>query len=157
MNKKDKGELSLSLLFALFGLGAVVGILHQEGGGLSNTSSTNFRTLPVFSGVLLILFSLMNAAGLWRKWRRETKTQECETRDKIPEQESKLRLWIFYLLCVGFALLLKNMMFAVLVFLFLLSAFRVLGQKRMHVNILVALAGSGMIHLIFIVLLKLPL
>lgn len=160
MDKKAKGELLMSILFAFLGVGAVFVIHYQETGALSNTGATDFRTLPTFAGAMLVIFSLANAgktlAGSFRNHETQDEMSE-KTQNTENSRRVRLRIILMFLLCLTLALLMKNMSFPVLVFGFLFLAFLVLGQKNMLVNAAVSLLGSGFIYVVFIILLKLPL
>lgn len=160
MKKKATGELILSMLFALVGVASVLIIKGTETNAISNTGATDFSTFPTIFGSILAMLSFINAGRAFRETRKETadNTEVAENAEEKQKQHMiHIRVAIMFALCLAFALLLKKVSFAVLSFVFLFLSFYVLGQKKLLVNALVSLAGSGLIYMVFIVLLKLPL
>lgn len=162
MNRKSRGEMVLSLLFAFVGCAGIMVIRNQQTTALSNTGATDFRTLPMFAGSALALLSFINAGRLlvveWSVGRKKGVQEQVETEpEKIHQTITRVRVISMFFLCLALALLMKRMSFAMLIFLFLLSAFTVLGQRQLWRNILVSMLGSGFVYLVFIVFLKLPL
>lgn len=149
----------MSLLFALTGIAAMIIIGNQKAGILSNTGTTDFRTMPIFAGAMLTMLSLVNGGRvIARGYRMKEQPQpQAEDGEKKHRQITRIRVILMFLLCLALAVFMKVVPFLILIFGFLFLAFLILGQKRIRVNLAVSVLGSGMIYLIFIVMLKLPL
>lgn len=165
--KKRTSELVLSLILVAVGIFAIVVIQAQSTTAVNNTGATTFRTFPTVYGALIIVFAGINAGRLVLEGLREDKALRAagkkEEAAPLTEEERAdrrriaLRVAGMFLLTLGFALLLKKIHFALLVFVFLFLSFLLLGRRKIWLNAVVSAVGSGLVYLIFEILLKLPL
>ena len=163
--RKRLGELIMSALFVAVGLAAILIIQAQTSASISNTGATTFKTFPTVYGVLLVVLAGANFLLVIFKALREDRAAKQSGVDQAgstPEEKKQklkvgLRVAGMFLLTLALALLLKKIHFALLVFVFLFLSFLLLGQKKVWLNALVSAVGSGLIYVIFVILLKLPL
>lgn len=161
MVKSKRGELLLSIFFAAVGVFSVVHIQLQTTLNANPNDQTNFKTFPTVWGILLLLFAGINIVRLIVASRKE-KSEQTKIKEKSADEKKKQLLVLgrtvgIFILLACFTLLLKKINLGILVFAFLFLSFRVLGQKKYLVNLIVSLLGSALIYTVFIVLLKLPL
>lgn len=157
--KKRRGEIILSALLTVVGIAAVIIIQMQKSSALSNTGATTFKTFPTVYGVLLTLLSAVNLLFSLSAAYKEDRAQEQNGAQEAAENNTVtyLRVAAMFVLTLVFTILLKKINFGLLAFVFLFLSFFVLGRKKVGVNLVVSLVGSGLIYVIFKVLLKLPL
>lgn len=165
--KKKTGELIMSCLFVALGIAAIAVIHAQSSEAVGNTGATTFRTFPILYGIMIVVLAGINAVRLILVSLREKKApknEECAAEAIAVDEEAKKKSRItafrvagMFLLSLAFAMLLKKVNFALLCFLFLFISFAVLGRKKIWLNAVVSAVGSGLVYLIFVILLKLPL
>lgn len=157
--KKRRGEIILSALLTVVGIAAVIIIQMQKSSALSNTGATTFKTFPTVYGVLLTLLSAVNLLFSLSAAYKEERAQAQNGAQEAAENNTVtyLRVAAMFVLTLVFTILLKKINFGLLAFVFLFLSFFVLGRKKVGVNLVVSLVGSGLIYVIFKVLLKLPL
>lgn len=166
MNKKT-GELILSGLFLALGIAAIAVINSQNTTAVSNTGATTFKTFPTVYGIMIVVLAAVNIARLLAASAREKRlAAKSEPEggkanngwgDSQNSRIIAVRVVGMFLLSVAYALLLKKLHFALLCFLFLMASFTLLGRKKIWLNAVVSAVGSGVVYLIFVILLKLPL
>ena len=163
--KKRLGELIMSALFVIVGIVAILVIQAQISTSLSNTGATTFKTFPTVYGALVILMAGANFLSVLLTGLREdraaraagTEEQALTPEGRKKKQQNTLRVACMFILTLAFALLLKRIPFVLLVFVFLFLSFLLLGQKKLWLNAIVSAVSSGVIYVIFVMLLKLSL
>lgn len=164
---KRLGELILSGFFIAIGIAAIIIIQLQTTTAVGLTGATTFKTFPTVFGAMVVIFAGINAVkliieGMTEKRRANEANEDAEKQELTGEEKKRqrivaLRVTGMFLLTVAFALLLKQIHFALLVFVFLFLSFLLLGRRKIWANTIVSAVGSGVVYLLFAVLLNLPL
>lgn len=157
----------MSCLFVALGIAAIAVMYAQSSEAVGNTGATTFKTFPILYGAMIIVLAGINAARLIlvslrekKALKKEASKPEAAADDAQAQKKSRItafRVAGMFLLSLVFALLLKKVNFALLCFLFLFVSFAILGRKKLWLNAVVSAVGSGLVYLIFVILLKLPL
>ena len=159
-------DLVLAVFLVAFGAFVFVDFTRTEQAGFSVIESVSFSTLPsIYAGLLVALAMLYGANSMHGilQARDQRDVESGETAQRISgtgEQSEK----IVAIRTVGtvvtsfvFVLLLEYVNFFVLTTAFLFVMFRLYGQKSLALTGIVAIFGGTAFHVLFIVILKMPI
>jgi len=164
MNSKRLGDLVMSVLFMALGIFAIVNMQGQETAAIDH-GTTTFRTFPILFGAIMIFLCFANICKVivveLRDRRKACATTEAAAEQDVQKPRIFSRVWFrvsaLFILTLVYALLLRQISFTPMVFVFLFVAFAILGQRKIWLNLIVAAVGTFIIHLIFVVFLRLPI
>lgn len=156
-------DIALAVVIFVIGLAALLQIQFGPGQALQNSQDAQitFKSFPTAISVLLMvlsgLFAATSALSLMRLQAGFPESAGLKASEQPRPRFLLLRAVALVGLLVGFAMLIGRLPLFVLVGVFLFAAFFVFGQKRPLKMALIAIVGGGLFHLLFVVLLKLPL
>jgi hypothetical protein len=161
-------DIALAVVIFVIGLAALLQIQFGPGQALQNSQDAQitFKSFPTAISALLMLlsglFAATSALPLLRSRSGSPGTGAPETAasrpsDLPPPKFLLLRAVALVGLLVAFAMLIGRLPLFVLVSVFLFAAFFIFGQTRPLRMALIAIVGGVLFHLLFVVLLKLPL
>lgn len=156
-------DIALAVVIFAIGLAALLYIQFGPGQALQNSQDAQitYRSFPTaISSLLMLLSGLFAASSTLSLLRQAANPQKAAASEKLDRPQPKfllLRAVALVGLLIVFAAAIGRLPLFVLVGVFLFAAFFIFGQTRPIRMAIIAVVGAILFHLLFVVLLKLPL
>ena len=157
-------DLALAIALAVLGALGYLHIRQEVASGLLEQQDITFATLPSVWCGLLVALSLVYAASvvidlvrLRARAAEEGRDDAVETAPPRVERRLIVRILVTVVALVGFAALLGEAPFFLLVVAFLAVTLLAYGRPARWQTLVLAVAGGVAFHVLFVWILKLPL